>query len=71
MTTTAVLTISGMHCPSCASHIDEALATLPGVVSARTDMDRSRTLVEYDPRLVSVAALTASVEEAGYLATPS
>lgn len=69
MFTTIVLAISGMHCPSCAGHIDEALEQLPGVASARTDMDRSRTCVGYDPMVVDVEAMIAAVEEVGYLAT--
>lgn len=69
MLTTTVLAISGMHCPSCARHIDEALEQRPGVASARTDMDRSRTSVEYDPLVISVEGMSAAVEEVGYLAT--
>lgn len=71
MTTTAMLAISGMHCPSCALHIDETLEQLPGVASARTDMRRSRTHVEYNPDTTGVEAMAAALAALGYTATVS
>ncbi|MGH9010755.1 MAG: cation transporter [Acidimicrobiia bacterium] len=68
---TAVLDITGMHCPSCAVLIDETLESLPGVASARTDMHRARTKVEYDPAATSLEAITAAIAEAGYDAIPA
>lgn len=68
---TALLDITGMHCPSCAAMIDGTLETLPGVASARTDMNRARTTVRYDPATTDLEAITATIAEVGYIATPA
>lgn len=61
------LTIDGMKCGGCASHVEEALARAAGVgpVEASFDGGRARLVVEEgtDP-----AGLLAAVREAGYQA---
>ena len=71
ITTPATLAISGMHCPSCAFLIDQTLEKLPGVAWARTDMDRARTRVEYDPATTSLEAIASAIAGLGYWATPT
>jgi Cu+-exporting ATPase len=68
---TAILDIAGMHCHSCAVLIDEAVEALPGVASARTDMHRARTRVEYDPVSTDLDTITAAIAEVGYVALPA
>lgn len=69
-TSEAVLDVSGMHCGSCGSLIDETLSDLPGVVSARTDRDSNQSTVRFDAAQVSVADLVSAIGELGYDATP-
>jgi len=68
--TTARLDVTGMHCSSCASLIEETLSERPGVRSASVDLDSARATVDYDPARVGLDDLRAAIEEAGYSATP-
>jgi copper chaperone CopZ len=63
------LAVSGMHCQSCASLIEETLARDPGVRRAAVDLEAGRASVAYDPGALSVEALCAAVTAAGYPAT--
>jgi copper chaperone CopZ len=65
---TTQLAVGGMHCPACATLIEESLAELAGVITASVDLDSARAVVAYDPSLVGVEGLRSVVAEAGYSA---
>ncbi len=58
------LTVGGMHCGNCVSHVQNALAEIPGV-SAEVDLDSATATVTH-PSTVTVETLLAVVDEAGY-----
>lgn len=68
-TTVLELTIQGMTCDSCAQHVEEALVGVPGVEETRVPgWESGRASVRANPD-VSLAALEAAVEKAGYRAS--
>jgi copper ion binding protein len=60
--------IEGMSCNHCKTHVEEALARLPGVLRATVDLKAKNAKVTLDDS-VTEAALSAAVEEAGYEVT--
>lgn len=67
---TALLTISGMHCGSCAALIEETLTESPGVTAATVDLTTALAEVTFDPSATAVEALCAAVIREGYGAVP-
>jgi Cu+-exporting ATPase len=64
----ATLDVGGMHCASCVSNIEGALASLDGVTEASVNLASERASVAYDPRETSVAELIGAVASVGYSA---
>ncbi|MGE5507317.1 MAG: heavy metal translocating P-type ATPase [Chitinophagales bacterium] len=62
------LKIGGMTCASCSARVERALAAVPGVTRAGVNLATEKATVEYDPGLVTVAALKKTVALAGYTA---
>ncbi|HJW71248.1 MAG TPA: heavy metal translocating P-type ATPase [Geothrix sp.] len=60
---TSTYAVTGMTCASCVRHVEKALATTPGVVSATVNLATSTATVEGE---ASFRALSAQVEDAGY-----
>lgn len=60
------LTVTGMTCASCVSHVEEALKGVNGVVSARVNLATSKAAVEYHPEDTSVSEMKKAVDEIGY-----
>ena len=58
--------ITGMSCASCANRIEKSIRGAPGVVSAGVNLATGRATVEYDPAVVGVREIIASVKDAGY-----
>ncbi len=58
--------IQGMHCASCVSAIEEALAALPGVQEAVVNLAAERGTVRYDPAVVGPPALVKAIADTGY-----
>ena len=58
--------VSGMTCGSCVSRITRALRRVDGVTRVAVDLRRETATVSREPALVSNAALSAAVAEAGY-----
>ncbi len=58
--------IQGMHCASCVSTIESALAAVPGVTRAVVNLSAERATVTYDPALVTPAALVKAIAKTGY-----
>ncbi len=65
-TETVVLSIGGMTCASCARHVEEALAHVPGVVSATVNLATEKAKVSFIPGLVFLGDLRKAVVQAGY-----
>ena len=63
-----IVRITGMHCSSCALSIDDGLEELVGVKRAKTSYAKQQSEVEFDPEVVTEAALIAAVQAAGYQA---
>jgi len=60
------LSLSGMHCASCALLIERALRKVPGVKQANVNFAAEKAAVVYDGGLVRPADLVATVKKAGY-----
>jgi len=60
------LSLTGMHCASCAGRIEKALGEAPGVSAANVNFATTRATVSYDPRRTSVDALRRLVTDMGY-----
>ncbi len=69
MTATITIDIEGMHCASCVLLVDEALEDLPGVITATTNLRKSRSTVEIDPARTSATKLVKAIRRIGYNAT--
>lgn len=67
---TTELSIGGMTCASCVSHVEQALAEVPGVSEVSVNLATERAHVEHAPGVPLFALLTA-VAESGYEARPS
>jgi copper chaperone CopZ len=67
---TVELAVAGMHCGACVAVIEESLGEQAGVIGASVDLESTRAIVDYDPSLVGLDALLATIAEAGYSATP-
>jgi len=62
----ATLPITGMTCANCVKAVERALRRTEGVREATVNYASERALVRFDPEVVSVTDLAASVERAGY-----
>ena len=65
------LVLDGLHCASCVSRTENALAALPGVSTATVNLATERAAVDFDPALASVPQIVRAVAEAGYKAMPA
>jgi copper chaperone len=62
------LNVTGMTCNHCVGAVQDALDDLPGVRSARVDLDAGTAVVDYDDARTSPRELTTAVADAGYQA---
>ncbi|MCW4027003.1 MAG: heavy metal translocating P-type ATPase, partial [Candidatus Bathyarchaeota archaeon] len=60
------LSITGMHCASCALTIEKALKNHPGVEEASVNFATEKAYVTYDPNSTSKNELVETVRSAGY-----
>ena len=58
--------VEGMSCGGCVRSGTGALQALPGVTEAEVSLEASEARVRFDPAEVTVAALRAAVEDAGF-----
>lgn len=66
-----ILDVSGMSCPSCVRHINDALHELDGVEKVVVRMIDGKVLVRHDPQKATTNHLIAALGEAGYESTLS
>jgi len=64
------LQISGMHCASCATLINNSLSSAKGVKSANVNYATAKATVDFDEKKISQAELINLVKQAGYSAEP-
>lgn len=64
----STLNVTGMTCDHCVAAVRTALEELPGVRSARVELENGRVVVDYDDAKASPRELTAAVADAGYQA---
>ncbi|MFA6475681.1 MAG: heavy metal translocating P-type ATPase [Patescibacteria group bacterium] len=62
------LSLTGMHCASCANIIERSLKKVPGVQQASVNFAAEKALVTYDETSASKQQLIAAVAKAGYKA---
>jgi len=61
----SIFPVSGMTCASCVARVEQALASVPGVVSAVVNLSSEKATVEYVEG-TEFASLKRAVKEAGY-----
>jgi Cu+-exporting ATPase len=67
---TAALSVGGMDCASCVSHVEKAARSVPGVRSCEVSLARGRAVVRFDPSRTDARHISSAITEAGYAATP-
>ncbi|MFH0956232.1 MAG: heavy metal translocating P-type ATPase [Candidatus Aenigmatarchaeota archaeon] len=65
----ARLSLSGMHCASCAASIEKALRKTEGVKEAGVNFASEEASVSFDEKVTSEAKLIAAVEKVGFKAS--
>lgn len=68
-TQVALLSLSGMHCSSCAGLIERSLKKVPGVTEANVNFASEKARIVFNPTTTKVEDLVKGVENAGYKAT--
>ncbi|OGK20691.1 copper-translocating P-type ATPase [Candidatus Roizmanbacteria bacterium RIFCSPHIGHO2_02_FULL_37_13b] len=63
------LSLSGMHCTSCALIIEKSLNKVSGVKEARVNFTAEKALIDYDESIIKVEVLVEAVKKTGYSAT--
>ncbi len=64
----ANLKLRGMSCASCASNIEEAIRSVPGVSECNVNFGAEQATVKYNPQKTNLEKIQHAVEEAGYSA---
>lgn len=65
---TVTIKVDGMTCEGCASHIDETLMKLKGVISAKASYRNKIVNVEYNPKLITIQEIKKAINDLGYVA---
>ena len=63
--------VAGMTCASCVSHVEKAIAGVPGVAAVSVNLATERATVRVYGGLVAAGAVERAVEAAGYEARPA
>lgn len=63
------LSLSGMHCSSCALIIEKSLKRIPGVKEANVNFSAEKALITYDESAVKKESFIDEVKRTGYSAT--
>ncbi len=65
---TAIIEVEGMTCEGCASHIDETLKKLKGVISAKASYKDKNVKVVYNPNQITLEKIKKAINDIGYVA---
>lgn len=60
------LPIGGMHCAACVVRVEEAVASVPGVVSVEVSLATETARLKYVPGVLDPSAVAAALAKAGY-----
>ncbi|MEJ5996627.1 mercuric transport protein MerTP [Pedobacter sp. Du54] len=63
---TARLSIQGMSCAGCTSHIDGGLKGISGISRSMTSFEKAMTEVSYDPDSISTDSISKKIRQIGY-----
>lgn len=55
-----------MSCGHCVASIEQEVGALKGVQSVKADLPTKKVSISFDPGVVTVPAIEATLEEAGY-----
>jgi mercuric ion binding protein len=66
---TLTLAVPGMSCSVCPITVNKALREVPGVISAKADLDAKEAVVTYDDAKTSPDRLIKATTDAGYPST--
>lgn len=61
-----VVSVSGMHCASCAINVEKAVKKLNGVTSAVVNIATEKAYLDLNPNLVTEQDIISAIEDAGY-----
>ncbi|MBD2519577.1 copper-translocating P-type ATPase [Nostoc sp. FACHB-973] len=64
------LKLRGMSCASCASSIEDAINSVPGVDECIVNFGAEQATVKYDPKRTDLEAIQEAIDAAGYSAYP-
>ncbi|XZN90228.1 MAG: heavy metal translocating P-type ATPase [Microcoleus sp.] len=62
--------LQGMSCASCASSIEQAIKSVPGVMECNVNFGMEQASIQYDSQKTSLATIQEAVDAAGYKAFP-
>ncbi len=62
------LSLSGMHCASCAGLIEKSISKVNGVQKASVNFSAEKAIIDYDNSLATTENLISAVKKAGYTA---
>lgn len=69
MTEKTILSISGMHCNSCAKIIETTLEEKEGVSSISVNYDSRKAFLEFDKQKTNLNEIKSEIETLGYKAS--
>ncbi|CAA9332343.1 Lead, cadmium, zinc and mercury transporting ATPase; Copper-translocating P-type ATPase [uncultured Microcoleus sp.] len=64
------LKLRGMSCASCASSIEQAIQSLPGVLECQVNFGMEQATIQYDSKQTDLETIQSAVDDAGYQALP-
>jgi copper chaperone CopZ len=59
-------TVKGIMCQGCVNAIENALASMSGVLDIKADLNTKRITVDYNDRKLGPEQIKARIENAGY-----
>ncbi|MEG4630590.1 heavy metal translocating P-type ATPase [Microcoleus sp. AR_TQ3_B6] len=64
------LKLRGMSCASCASSIEQAIQSVPGVIECHVNFGMEQASIQYDSKQTDLETIQSAVDAAGYQALP-
>ncbi|WP_293133645.1 heavy metal translocating P-type ATPase [Microcoleus sp. bin38.metabat.b11b12b14.051] len=64
------LKLRGMSCASCASSVEQAIKSVPGVIECSVNFGREQATIKYDSKQTDLTTIQSAVDAAGYEALP-
>ncbi|MFQ5922838.1 MAG: heavy-metal-associated domain-containing protein, partial [Anaerolineales bacterium] len=58
--------IQGMDCAECSMHVQQAIASLPGVETVNVFLSSEKAVVQLDPHQLNLGRIRQAVADAGY-----